>query len=320
MSTLVVSLPADRPTLSQFLARPEIQGIAFGLTAAAIWGAYLAMARAGVSAGLQSTDIAAIRFGVAGLVMLPWLLRHGVMGMAGMGLVKAGALALLAGPLFVLVGVGGYTFAPLAHGAVVQPAALTLGSVGLAMLVLGERPDRSRVIGVAVILAGLAVTAGPGLMSGGVLTPLGDLMFAAAGMLWAVFTVLNRRWNIAPLAATAAVSVLSAAVYVPIYLLAIGPDRLLAAPPATLAAQIVVQGLLSGVIAVIAFANANRLLGPGRAAIFPALVPAVAIALGVPITGELPTWLQLAGLVCVSLGLLVSLNIVRMHRAVTSQA
>lgn len=39
-----------------------------------------------------------------------------------------------------------------------------------------------------------------------------------------------------------------------------------------------------------------------------------------PITGELPTWFQLVGLVCVSLSLLVSLNIIRMHRTVTSQA
>lgn len=81
-----------------------------------------------------------------------------------------------------------------------------------------------------------------------------------------------------------------------------------------------VARLLSGVVAVIAFANANRLRGRGRAAIFPALVPAVPIALGVPIAGELPTWFQLVGLVCVSLGLLVSFDIIRMHPTVTSKA
>lgn len=320
MSTLVVSLPADRPTVSQFLARPEVRGIAFGLTAAAIWGAYLAMARVGVAAGLQATDIAAIRFGVAGLVMLPWLLRHGVMGMAGIGFVKASALALVAGPLFVLVGVGGYAFAPLAHGAVVQPAALTLCSIGLAMLFLGDRPPRARIIGVAVILVGLAVIAGPGLLSTGAITPLGDLMFACAGALWAVFSVLSRRWNVSPLAGTAVVSVLSAAVYVPIYLLLIGADRLIAAPQSMIATQVVVQGLLSGIVAVIAFSKAVQLLGAGRASVFPALVPAVAISLGVPIAGELPTWLQLAGLAFVSLGLLVTLDVVRLGRRTATPA
>ncbi len=81
-----------------------------------------------------------------------------------------------------------------------------------------------------------------------------------------------------------------------------------------------VARLLSGVVAVIAFANANRLRGRGRAAIFPALVPAVAISLGVPIAGELPTWLQLAGLAFVSLGLLVTLDVVRLGRRTATPA
>lgn len=307
------ALTAQPAPLAMLFARPEVQGLALGLLAASIWGGYLAMARAGVSAGLHATDIAAIRYGVAGLIMLPWLVTHRVTTMQDIGMIRACVLVLLVGPLFILIGVGGYEFAPLAHGAVVQPAALTIGSIGLAYLVLGERPTRHRIIGIAVILAGLAVVAGPGLLTGSALTPLGDLMFASAGMMWALFSVISRRWGVSPVAGTAVVSVLSAAVYVPIYLLAVGADRLLATAPSMLLAQVIVQGVLSGVVAVIAFSKAVQLLGPGRAASFPAMVPAVAILLGIPVAGEIPTLLQFSGLVLVSIGLLVTIGVIALR-------
>lgn len=290
---------------------PEIQGIGLGLVAAAIWGAYLAMAKAGVSAGLEPSDIAFIRYAVAGLVMLPWLLIKGVRACGGVGWGRATILSLLVGPLFILIGVGGYQFAPLAHGAVMQPAALTIVSLVLAATILKDRPTIARVLGIAGMLAGLAIIAGPGLMTGATLTPVGDAMFIVAGGMWAVFTLLTKLWKVAPIAATAAVSVLSAVVYVPGYLAIVGVDRLLDATPSMLLAQVVVQGILSGVVAVIVFTRATELLGAARATLFPAMVPAVAIILGIPLAGEIPTALQLVGVGVVTAALLVALGVVR---------
>ena len=94
--------------------------------------------------------------------------------------------------------------------------------------------------------------------------------------------------------------------------------RLLAASPAMLGAQALVQGLLSGVGAVIAFTKAAALLGTARAAVFPAMVPAVAIQLGVPIAGEIPTLLQLAGVGIVTLSLLIALGVLKPTRPIAS--
>ncbi|MFN4308944.1 MAG: DMT family transporter [Ferrovibrio sp.] len=288
-------------------------GILLGLMAAAIWGSYLALSRAGITAGLHAWDIAFIRYGVAGLVMLPWLLRHGLLSLGGVGIVRAIPLTLLVGPPFILIGVGGYAFAPLAHGAVMQPAALTIGGMALAMLVLRDKPTPARIGGVVVILCGLVVIAGPGLLDAGADTPLGDAMFIAAGLMWAGFTVLQRRWGLNPIQATAAVSALAALAYVPAYLVFVGIDRLSALPLPMLAAQILVQGVLSGVVAVIAFSRAVQLLGASRASAFPALVPAVAILIGIPVTGELPTFLQIGGLVLVTLGLLLAVGLLKLR-------
>ncbi len=297
-----------------FLYRPETRGFALGLIASVIWGSYLALSRAGVSSGLHATDIAALRFGVAGIIMLPWLLRHTASTARDISMTRALALSAVAGPLFIVIGVGGYMFAPLAHGAVVQPAAVTLGSIGLAYFLLGDRPTSSRVIGIGIILCGLAIIAGPSLLASGASTAIGDLLFMSAGLMWALFAVFSKRWGVSPVAGTAVVSVLSAVVFVPFYVLVIGPERLLAISWQMLAAQVVVQGVLSGVVAVIAFSAAVRTLGVGRASVFPAMVPAFAIAIGAPITGELPTTLQFGGLAIVTVGLLAAIGVLTLPR------
>jgi drug/metabolite transporter (DMT)-like permease len=300
----MADLSLAAPLSARVAVPPAARGAALGLLAAGIWGAYLASARAGAVSGLEAADVALLRFGVAGLLLLPWLLRAGLRSAAGVGWGRAAALALLAGPPFILIGVGGYAHAPLAHGAVVQPGALTVGGLVLAALLLGERPPAARIAGTAAVVAGLALVAGPGLLEAGATTPLGDAMFAAAGLMWALFTVLSRRWGLGPLAATAAVSVLSAAAYVPLFAATDTFGRLAALPAGELLVQALVHGLLSGVVAVAAFAAAARILGAGRAMVFPALVPLAATVLGVPLAGELPTPLQAAGLAVATAGLL----------------
>lgn len=108
------------------------------------------------------------------------------------------------------------------------------------------------------------------------------------------------------MAATAVVSVLSALVYAPVHLATHGLEALLAQPPAVLLQLAVVQGVLSGVVAVFAFGKAVEALGAPRAAAFPALVPVVAIVAGELLGGELPLPLQAVGLFVVTLGLLIT--------------
>jgi drug/metabolite transporter (DMT)-like permease len=310
MTNLAMSVPPARSEPS-----PAVRGVLYGLGAVAIWGSYLALARAGVSAGLTGADFTLVRYGTAGLVMLPWLLMHQPATLAGVGWGRGAVLAAFAGPLFILLGVGGYAFAPLAHGAVVQPATVVIATTALAWVFLKDAPPRHRLIGIAIMIIGLAIIAGPALLTGSSLTPLGDAMFASAGLLWAGFTILTRRWGIKALPATAALSVISALVVVPVFALTQDFSRLAALPLASLATQILVQGVLSGVVAVVLFTRAAELSGPAKAAIFPALVPVAAILIGIPITGEWPTLLQIAGLAIVSLGLGTAIGLIGRRRS-----
>lgn len=282
------------------------RGYLCGCVAAVIWGGYLVTSRRGIAAGLAPADMALLRYLIAGLLFLPFLLRNSPATLAGVGWARGLVLACLAGPPFVLVGASGFHYAPLAHAAVIQLGSVVLLSALLASVLLGERPGPSGLASLLLVVLGLIVTAGSGLAAVGQQAWVGDLLFASAGTMWALFTVLQRRWGLSPVPVATAVCTLSAAVYTPLYFHLADERRLWSASIATLLEQGVVQGVLSGAIAMLAFAIAVRDVGAARAALFPALAPGVAMLLGAFLTGDPITMPQLLGLALLTTGLLVS--------------
>ena len=295
---------------------PATTRLRWGILSGAIMalGASLsfAAARAGILGGLQAIDLIFARFLVAGAIMLPLLLRFGVRDLAGIGIGRALVLTALGGTFFALLQTGGYGYAPLAHGAVIAPATVTIVSTIGAALFLRERLGRNHLTGAAIVLVGIVLIGWDGLIQpSGERAWLGDLMFFASSVLWAGFTLLLRHWRVPAVRATAVVSVLSCLISTPGYLLLMGWAHLQAPPLGMLAFQGLVQGGLQGAITMIAYGQAVVLLGVSRAVLFPAIVPAASVLVGIPIVGEIPSVLQIAGLCCVTLGLLVTIGMFR---------
>ena len=293
------------------IRKPLAFGYLCGLTMALGAATSFAMARAGALAGLAADDMILARATVAGAIMLPFLLAWGLPSLAGIGWRRGLVLLLTGGPLFAFLQTGGYTFAPLAHGAVIAPSTVIVLSTLGAVLLLGERLTMSHVVGGALVLLGVGLISWHGFVGAAVTdtTWIGDLMFVVSSLLWAAFTLLMRKWRIDPIRATAVVAVLTAVVVIPAYLAWRGVDRLAGLPLGALAAQGLAQGLVQGVITLIAYTKAIAILGVSRAVLFPAIVPAIAILIGIPLVGEIPDAAQLAGLALVSLGLLAAVGV-----------
>jgi drug/metabolite transporter (DMT)-like permease len=66
--------------------------------------------------------------------------------------------------------------------------------------------------------------------------------------------------------------------------------------------QAVVQGVFAGPAAIYLFTRAVVLLGAGRAAVYPSLVPPFSLLLGFLSLGEVPSISQLVGLAIVIAG------------------
>ncbi len=283
----------------------EIMGIIAGLLTVMIWGGYLSSARAGVIAGLSGMDIAFIRICVAALLLAPFALNL----LLGKGQVfrwrYIAVMTILIGPPFVFISAGGYVFAPLAQGAILTPAMFTIGGLIFAKYLLKDEVSLQAKIGVGIIIVGLLFVAGSAFFDISLTFLIGDLLFIIGGLMWALAASLQKKWNLQPIEIASFVSVLGAIFFVPYYLSthSLGPIQNLSLEMFWF--MVIVQGVLSGVVALFAFTKTVQLLGAARASLFPALVPAVGILTGIPVTGEMPDFYQWLGLFIVTIGLTV---------------
>jgi drug/metabolite transporter (DMT)-like permease len=290
--------PTSRPPAT---ARLDLVGILCGTGAALCWAIGFVAARHGIAVGFSPVDIVFHRFVWAGLVFLPVVARAGLSDLGGVGLARGVTLTLLGGPPLALLSYAGFLFVPLAHGGVIQPSCATLGGLVLATLVLKEKLPMERALGALVIVAGLGVIGAEALTTIGTHGLIGDLSFVTAGTLFAVFATLLRRWRIAPMRAVAVTSVVSL-IDLPIHWLVFGFERMIGLGLVENLVQLVVQALFAGAGATYLFTRSVVLLGAGRAAVFPSLVPGFTLLIGFLVLGEVPSLAQLAGFAIVLVG------------------
>jgi drug/metabolite transporter (DMT)-like permease len=282
-------------------APASVIGVACGTGAALFWAAGFAAARHGIAIGYSPADLALHRFAWAGFVFLPMVQRLGAGDLAGIGWGKGLVLTLFGGPPLAIISYAGFLLVPLGHGGVIQPSSATLFGLLFSSVVLKERLPVQRLAGALVIVAGLCVIGVEALATIGRHGLLGDLSFACAGLCFAIFAVLLRRWRIAPVTAMAVVSVVTL-IDIPIHWMLFGFDRILSFGWRDNMVQMVAQGILAGPGAIYLFARAVVLLGPARAAVFTALVPGFTLLMGYLFLGEVPSAAQLAGLAIVLIG------------------
>jgi drug/metabolite transporter (DMT)-like permease len=239
------------------------------------------------------------------VLLLPLFARR---GFGGLRVLPALLLACGAGAPYVLLTAGGLAFAPAGHMGVITPSSMLLCATLGSRWILKTPLTQHHIAGVVAIMMGLAALGWDGLANHGELTWLGDTMFALGGALWASYTIGSRVWQVEPLHATAIVGVTSMVLYLPGYAWLGGGD-LAAAPWREIVIQGVFQGVLSAVVALLLYTRAVAILGAARGAVFAALVPTFSLLIAIPLLHELPTRLQLAGVVLVTAGMVLALGL-----------
>ncbi len=279
-----------------------LRGAACGLAAVSIWSGWIVVARLGLRSSLTPWDIAALRFGVAGLAMLPLVVARGLaidrLGWGGLAAIVLGGAA----PVFFAN--WGLTFAPAAHAGALFPGVMPLLVALLAAAVLGEEFGSAKKLGFALIVPGvLAIT----LASGGELGSaqnLGHMLFLCAGLAWAFYTVALRGARLDGLHAAAISAVGSALLYLPIYL-ALPATGIAQAPWLDIALQAFVQGILTAIISLMLYGKAVSILGASSGAAFAALCPAMTALMAIPVLGEWPQKADWAAIVLISAGVYI---------------
>lgn len=270
-----------------------VSGLAYGLLAALGWGTGLAAARHGFSVGFEPLDLLFIRFAVATPIFLVvFCLMRRWDRLAHTRITVAAAQAFFGGPLLAIcVSIAGRK-APFAGGVLLEVASLTVCSIVLARLVLGEQLGFLRTVALLALTLRLVILAAGSLNEGSPDVVEGMVLFAAAGLAAAAFAALTCRWHSDPIATMTIVSVVSLITLGSYYVFLYGLSRLSIVPWPYLLEQILAQGVIGGVLSWIGFLYASRILGLVTASFMPAMTPAVASLIALGITRESPTVLQ----------------------------
>ena len=278
---------------------PDPKSVTMGFVAATIvvifWSGFNIVSRMGGRSVLTPYDLAALRFGISAVILLPFLCTTRFIATP----LQLAILALFGGLGYGLLVYAGFSLAPAAHAGVLVNGGIPFATALIAWLAMGYRPGMRTIIALVVAGSGIGVISYRSLIQ---VQPdegrqwLGDLFFLGAATCSAIFSLLLRKWNVRPLEAMIGLAFYSSLVYFPVYLLFL-PKALMLAAPSVLLLQGFYQGVIAATLAGLLYAHANLTIGPMKASLMLALVPAASALAAGPLLGEhigIVTWLGVA--------------------------
>lgn len=284
-------------------------GIGYILFAILIWVGWTVSSSYSVRSGMTAYDLTALRFGTAGLVMLPVLFRRGWC-IGPWGIWSSLWLALTMGATYSAITITGMQFAPTSHASgIIINTMLVLTTLG-AIFLLREGTTLLRVIGIGLCIAGIGcllyAKGNEGMAHEDVL--LGHGLFLLGGIIWALHALSLKAWKVDALHVTAVVCVFSALLFLPIYFLFL-PSSIGAHNWQEAGVQAIYQGIINSIITGICFNRAIRALGAATTSAFLPLVPVLSTLVAIPVMHEIPTGLEWSGLGFAVLGVLLATGI-----------
>ena len=286
------------------ISREPVFGLAAGVLVLLIFSGNLVVSRVGAINTLTIYDVAALRFGIGALCVAPFL---GRVQWSNLTWRRAVTLAIAGGAVFSLFLLGGFVFAPVADGGIVVNGAMPVFAALMSWSIFGEGLGRWRMAGIGLIVIGVAATGWDALEFGAPGQWRGHLLFLGAAACNSGFLAAVRGWRIGALDSLAAVMGLNALIYLPLWWLLL-PSALAEAPWQEIALQGIYQGVIAAFFAGFMIAYAARTLGSTRQAAIMSGAPALALLMAIPLLGEIPFWISVAGVVIVSIGILVTVG------------
>jgi len=279
-------------------------GYGFALAAALIWAGFILVSKMGGMSELLAYDVIAIRYITCATILLPiWWFKFRFKLFTPRLLI----CSAIGGLAYALCAFSGFQLASASHAAILLPGLMPLFIIVLSFLVNKESHGLQKWLGIVVITLGVLILfmGELGVFSGGVdvnlTTLLGDGWLVAAAFLWALFSVLIKRWQITPWQVTVSLALLTCLFYLPIYV-AFLPKALSPASWSDILLQAFYQGIMATIIQMIFYVKAVQKIGPSEMGAVMSIVPVISGIAAIVIFNEPVSEALIIGLILVSLG------------------
>ena len=287
---------------------------AFGLLAAIstvmIWAAFMLITRSAVLSNFTVEEILVLRLIPGVIVMVPVMWKLGVIPI-GQSWPRAIILMIGASAVFPYIISKGLAYAPASDGGALAPGMLPFWTALAAYALAREVPGPRRRFGLGMILVGAVIVSLWSIQSGASDEAWkGHLLFLTGSGLWAVYSVIFRQSGLTPLHGLVIGLFWGGLIVTPLLLVS-GNVNFTEANWDDIAAMILVQSFVIGIMATVLFSYAVRLLGAAEFAAFGALTPILALLGGVLFLGEALTYLKIFGVILVAVGVFLASGITR---------
>lgn len=287
-----------------FSRKTRLAGIACAIAVIFLYSGFTLVSKLGFASSLKMIDVAALRFSVAGMVMLPILLSYGLGGLRCRDVM---ALTFFGGLGFALLAYTGFFLAPASHGGVLLHGTIPLFSFLFARFIHHTRATVGRTVGLSAVFLGIIAMIWDSLHASTPRQMFGDSSLLLASASWSAYGLILQRLKLKPAHSAAIVAVFSMCCFLPVYLMLPYGD-LSAASWQEILFQGIFQGVLIGSASIFLYTQAVALLGAVEMSLFSAAVPCLTTVVAVFLLGEVPSAYAIAGVATVTIGMGIAMN------------
>lgn len=278
-------------------------GVIAALLTVCIWSGWLISVRYSSTSALQTFDLAMMRYALPALLLFPfvWRARTNILHTQKRYLV---GIIMGAGVPFFYLSATGLQFAPVVHAGLLIPGTFPVFVTLIAMFLYREPVNPVRLLGLVLILTGVAALLIPTLFQQHLNLLKGDLLLLGASGCWALFTVSMRVAGLPPLAATGLLCIGSTLVLLMLWALGLVDSGIHEASTSEIGIQLIMQTLGAGLLAGFFYGFAINRLGAENTSALGSLTPVVAGLAAIPLLGESLSLAAMVGMFFICLGVL----------------
>jgi drug/metabolite transporter (DMT)-like permease len=264
-----------------------------------IWSGWITLSRMGVQTALTPYDITLLRFGTAALVTFPFSLKYDWRS------VKWNQVLLVAlgcGFPYTMFSFFGLKTIKAANAGVLVNGMLPVIGLFFTLYWFKEKVSLIKYIAIFILLvANIMMMNIFGVVSESYV--LGICSLITAALVFSTYMAATKRWGYGMKDVIAFVPLVNAVLFFPVWLCF--PSNILATPLSDVLIQIVYQGILVSVLALILITYAVSKLGSGTMSVFLSYVPAVTALLAFLFLHESLSIPEQIGIALCSIGLVV---------------
>ncbi len=283
-------------------------GYVAALGAIAIWAVFLLGTRFAVNGSFTVEEVLVLRLITAFCVTIPIMIKLGI-SIRGQGIVGTLMLTIGGSAVFPYIIAEGLYYASASDAGALAPGTLPFWAVLFSFIILGEKPSKLKLCGLAFILIGaLSVGLWQNLTFQNTQEWKGHLLFVLAACLWSIFSIYYRKSGLTPVHGLAIGLFWGAAVALP-PLFIFGEINFSNKTIAEIMSMALLQGILIAVVALVLYSIAVREIGAAQTAAFGALTPILSLIGGFMLLNEAVLFNKFFGIILVTFGVVMASGI-----------